>query len=122
MRVFVLEDDERRIDLFIQALVGSDVTIARSCREVKKFQPPYDVILLDHDLGGRQMRQHEDCGLTFLKMVRTQINPDAIVIIHSYNPVGAAQMQDELPGSLRILFGPGLLSLLTKLDKREGVC
>jgi hypothetical protein len=69
-----------------------------SCAREAAFNPPYDLILLDHDLGGRQMEEHEDCGLTFVNRVRDKFTPDDIIILHSYNPVGAANMAAVLRG------------------------
>ena len=64
MKVFILEDDPYRIVKFRDLLKGHDLTIIDSCTKVEEFKPPYDLILLDHDLGGRQLEDHEDCGLT----------------------------------------------------------
>ena len=96
-KVFILEDDPERISYF-KELLGhvADLTIISSCVEVDKFQPPYDLIFLDHDLGGRQMVDHEDCGLTFVKQADS-FTPNDLIIVHSYNPVGAKQMLAELP-------------------------
>lgn len=60
-------------------------------------QAPYDVVLLDHDLGGRQMEDHEDCGLTFVKLIKDRLPLDQWVGIHSLNPGGAERMAQEIP-------------------------
>src|SRR5258705_13434814 len=97
IKVFILEDDVTRVNMLLVWLRGADLTVAKSCTEVDKFQPPYDLILLDHDLGGRQMKEHEDCGLTFLRLIKDKIDPDdSVVVFHSYNPCGAENMYKEL--------------------------
>lgn len=96
MKVFILEDDPQRMLYLRELLYGADITHIDSCREAGKFQPPYDLILLDHDLGGRQLQEHEDCGTTFARLVKNKINPDATVVIHSYNHDGAQRMWDIL--------------------------
>ena len=98
MRIFILEDDHARILTLRERLFNHNLTIINSCIEVDKFQPPYDLLLLDHDLGGRQLEGHEDCGLTFVRLVKPRLSSVVPIIIHSYNPVGAADMMNELEG------------------------
>jgi CheY-like chemotaxis protein len=93
MRVFILEDDPVRICKLHEMLYGCQIDHATSCAEVNLFQPPYDLILLDHDLGGRQMIEHEDSGYTFVNLIKHLINKDAIVVFHSFNTDGARMMQ-----------------------------
>lgn len=98
MRVFILEDDLTRVQFLRELLMDHDLTIVDSCKDVGRFNPPYDLILLDHDLGGRQMTEHEDDGYAFIKLIKDHINPKAEIIYHSYNPGGAARMWAELDG------------------------
>lgn len=93
MKVFVLEDDVTRMQHLLKVLPpGTDTTIITSCAYAHKFQPPYDLILLDHDLGGRQMALHEDCGATFLDLVMDRIPANALIVIHSFNAPAAWRM------------------------------
>lgn len=96
MRVFILEDDPIRVDYLRMRLGQHDLTVVSSCTEADRFKPPYDLILLDHDLGGRQMEEHEDDGLAFVNLIRDRINKDAVIILHSYNPGGAARQHNAL--------------------------
>lgn len=92
MNICILEDDPQRVTLLQQKLEGHDLTVLNSCAQIdSKFKPPYDLYLLDHDLGGRQMEAHEDCGLTFVRLVGDRTG-DSPVIIHSYNQDGAKAM------------------------------
>lgn len=97
-KVFVLEDDPSRQNLFIKELAGHDLTLIDSCSKLDAFKPPYDLIFLDHDLGGRQIEDHEDCGLTFVRKVKDQIKDQVTIVYHSFNPVGVRNMQQELGG------------------------
>jgi CheY-like chemotaxis protein len=128
MKVFILEDDEQRIKLFEEALAGHEVTIARSCGgpmgAYRKFQPPYDLILLDHDLDQRQMvsSDDEETGFQFVKFMgkAPEVNQPE-VIIHSYNPDGAKAMHRLLDDNgwhlvLRMPFGPKLLNTLRESE------
>ena len=100
MRIFMLEDDHWRRHCLMDWLRPDDeVTIIESCRQRDKFDPPYDLILLDHDLGGRQLEGHEDCGLTFVRDAMFELQEDngrGMIIIHSYNPDGARNMANAL--------------------------
>lgn len=98
-KIFILEDDPDRIRYFKEKLgILSDLTIISSCTEADKFQPPYKIIFLDHDLGGRQLEDHEDCGLTFIQKIKDKLNHTDIVVIHSYNGSAAERMITELQG------------------------
>ncbi len=110
MRIFVLEDDYTRIVKFRKRFVGHDVTFADSCAQYEEaFKPPYDLICLDHDLGGRQMSDHEDNGEEFAKLITTpeslawfNADPARIplaIIVHSFNPEGA----DRIAYTMRVL-------------------
>lgn len=105
MKVFVLEDDPNRIVQIHEWLAGCNIDHAISCAEVDSFKPPYDLILLDHDLGGRQFTEHEDDGFTFIKLIKDKINPEAVVVFHSFNPDGAKRMRSVLGRGFITPFG-----------------
>lgn len=124
MRVFILEDDPDRIRLFAEWLKDDDWECIHTCERAHLFKPPYDLVLLDHDLGGRQMQEHEDCGLTFCGLVGDKLNHGAYVIAHSWNPDGAKAMLHTLyDQGHRLLqtqpFGPTLARLIQ--ERREVV-
>lgn len=99
MRIFVLEDDPARLQWFRERLFDHDVTFADSVTQVKRYQPPYDLVCFDHDLGGRQLDAHEDNGEAFTKKVLEQIvkqDPQPFLVIHSYNPDGARNIHRVL--------------------------
>jgi hypothetical protein len=91
MRVFILEDDPTRMFWLHERLLGHEIVHAESCTQADRFQGPFDLVLLDHDLGGRQLEDHEDNGEAFANLISDQIGA-AHVIIHSYNPAGAWRM------------------------------
>lgn len=125
MRIFVLEDDPDRIRWFCQRLIGHDWNCIQTCQREYEFKPPYDLILLDHDLGGSQMgmkhgrplgiAEAEDNGRTFLKMIMDDIG-DTPVIIHSYNGPAADEMKKDYPNAIIAPFrGPTFDVLLDRL-------
>lgn len=127
MKIFILEDDEQRIDLLLVMLAGHELTVARSCTDVAKFQPPYDLLLLDYDLGGRQMVEHPDCGLTFVRLIKDKLKGRSMgAIVHSYNPDGARSMVRELleVGVFVVaapFMGPEFLKLLETVEQNARV-
>lgn len=122
MRIFVLEDDPIRIVQlcrFFDAAARSmqaphykgtstavQVDWACSCVQEDRFKGPYDLILLDHDLGGRQMDPFtSDNGRAFLRLIKEDIH-DALVIIHSHNDVAAKSMKaNDWPAAVLAEFG-----------------
>ena len=105
MNIFILEDDPYRIRLFREWLIKHKLTFADSCFQVDRFQPPYDLIFLDHDLGGRQLENHEDNGEAFAKLIQDRINFPTTIFVHSYNPVGVARIARVFDG-LHVVINP----------------
>ena len=122
VKVFILEDDAIRIKGFEQAGIGLNLTIATSLSEAKAvWTPPYDILLLDHDLGDRQMVDGSDVntGSEFCRWVPVGDVPRH-VLIHSYNRAGALNMQSMLVCKHEIdatilPFGPQLLGWMRSL-------
>lgn len=125
MKIFILEDDPYRHKGFIEACVGTDLTIASSYEQaIKLWNPPYNLVLLDHDLGGHQFVQSdgiERTGYHFVEWLITGhvLDLNTPVVVHSYNPEGAAKMVDallslEVPANA-YPYGPNLLRSIKKL-------
>jgi len=109
MNIFILEDDITRMDHFYKIFKDHNIVWAKDAPEGiaaidgKKF----DIIFLDHDLGGEQMvsSSHRNTGYTVAKEIHNSINKDTRIIIHSFNPIGAANMAACLPRAQRRPFG-----------------
>lgn len=95
MRIFILEDDPERIIHFYDLLKRHDLTIIHTVEREYDFIPPYDLILLDFDLGGRQLTEHPDDGAAVVRKIRDRIG-EAKVILHTWNRGGADQMESLL--------------------------
>lgn len=120
-RIFVLEDDAQRIALFWRAGIGHDLTLAKDVAEaIKKWQPPYDVVCLDHDLGGEVYvsSEHQNTGAGFARWLAEHAAPAQCprVVIHSYNMPGAANIDATLTAAgwrcVRWPFGKNVLALV----------
>lgn len=109
-RAFILEDDPERMRWFREALFETHlIDHVDSCEGISKFKPPYDIIFLDHDLGGRQMEMHPDSGTTFAELLAPHLDHQDVVVIHSYNPEGAKRMMSILIGKSKcdgVIYAP----------------
>lgn len=129
MKIFILEDDHTRVSLFAEALQSTDWVRAEDVEDAKKmFEPPYDLILLDHDLGGQVYVDSEDpnTGAAFSKWLVGNYVPNnsPIVVVHSWNHDGGKNMMETLKNIPNIIlarqeFGITLLNWISDLVKNE---
>lgn len=103
MKIFVLEDDINRIQRFRQKLHNPSVTYCDYVEDAKMLlkKDKYDVIFLDHDLGGEIMVDSNDpnTGYQLAKWIREQGMTFDQIIIHTCNPIGGDNIQKEISGS-----------------------
>ena len=96
MIAFLLEDDKWRVKAFESRFkeIGWDYHTTDNFETAKKYlnENKYDIIFLDHDLGGWE-------GILVAKHV-ADVGVSCPVVIHSLNPVGARNMHNILPGSV----------------------
>lgn len=126
MKIFILEDDPARVDKMMAALNGKghEITVVDKVgTAIHKYAPPYpDLVLLDHDLGGKQfVAENEfETGSQFVRwLVETHPDNKSTFLVHSYNPVGAdnmvALLQKAMMDVVRIPFGDEVLYILKLL-------
>lgn len=122
MRIFVLEDDTYRLTQFREALIGAEVVLVKTCADaLVQYRPPYDILCLDHDLGDRVHvnSADEETGAEFVRQLPVDPSPSPLVIVHSYNPIGAMEMIRLLHSrgyrAQYVPFGPKLLTELQAL-------
>lgn len=105
LKIFILDDElftggyEKR-DRLLPALDGKGhkITVALSCEEAKlKFEPPYDLMLLDHDMEGiyEHRDSHPNTGFQFVKWMIQQglKKPLPQIILHSVNARNRGRMR-----------------------------
>ncbi len=109
IRVFLLEDDERRCEWFAKRFKGdqldiaSDVPLAKELLETRR----YDSIFLDHDLMpehyGATENDDERTGFAIASFLasRPELQRSATIMVHSFNAEGAMRMVEELRGAGR---------------------
>lgn len=109
-RILVLDDDEGRHRVFARALVGNAVDHVRTVFEaIRAFRRvSYDAAFLDHDLGGEQMvGSGPGTGYAVAEWLAAHPeNCPPVVFVHSYNPVGVANMRRVLPRAVALPFDP----------------
>lgn len=101
MRLLFLDDDEERHEVTRQRVEATHVRSVAEMAELIKTHT-FDVMSLDHDLEdlhyGCYDEQFERTGLDAVKLIIAlplERRPE-LVIVHSWNPVGARRMCDAL--------------------------
>lgn len=108
MKILVLEDDPERIKWFQSHLKSHGSLITTNAQTaigaLKAFD--YDLIFLDHDLGGKAFVSSDDpeTGYQVALYLSQTGSFGENVIIHSLNAVGAANMHQILPSAKVIPF------------------
>jgi len=96
-RILFLDDNKYRHKTMKSYLLHDEAyTVEDAVSLLQKKQ--YDAVFLDHDLGGEEMvsSDREDTGMSVAKfMVENKIETK-LVVVHSNNPGGAANMASLL--------------------------
>jgi hypothetical protein len=104
IRIFLLEDDERRCDWFNKRFKGDELDIACEVEEAKELLSArtYDSIFLDHDLMpehyGSDTPDDERTGYAIASFLAEQpeLQRSATIMVHSFNADGALRMVETL--------------------------
>ena len=104
IRVFLLEDDERRCDWFAKRFKGDELDVACDVSHAKELLQTrtYDSIFLDHDLMpehyGSDTADDEHTGYAIASFLaaRPDLQRAATIMVHSFNAEGAMRMVEEL--------------------------
>jgi len=104
IRIFLLEDDERRCDWFAKRFKGDSIDIASEVEKAKELLQTntYDSIFLDHDLMpehyGSETTDDERTGYAIASFLaaRPELQRSATIMVHSFNAEGALRMVEEL--------------------------
>lgn len=112
LKVFILEDDPRRMTYFRETYGDDQVIWIEEAQEamdyLKDNYESLDRIYLDHDLGGEQYVDSSvfNTGYTVAKFMSEELNVTSFsnVTIHSMNHEAAKKMEKLLSGSKRIPF------------------
>lgn len=114
--ILVLEDSLERIKAFRECFIGKTVTYTDQAdvaiEAVEKTK--WDMIFLDHDLGGKLFVDSEEknTGYQVARLLPETINKDTPCILHSMNWVGSLKMHKASPDNTYRIPFPKLLSIL----------
>jgi CheY-like chemotaxis protein len=104
MKVLILEDDPERMKSFASLFSKDVIHHAEHSHEAIELLKNnfYDLICLDHDLGGTQINfDPEDCGTIVAEYLHDHPT-EAEIIIHSYNTPAAQTMMSLIPSAQHI--------------------
>lgn len=109
MHIFILEDNRNRMIKFRRELIGHHIDHAETLDIGRRMirENKYDLIFLDHDLGGKEMvdSSDEDTGYYLARFIAADSkNRETPCIIHSCNPFGADNMANALPHAVKVPF------------------
>jgi len=103
MRILFLDDDLKRHKAFSMQTIGCNVKYvmtAKECMLALFNDEPYDLVCLDHDLGGKTFQEEKSNSGTevaeFIRLKLPQKQYPKKIIVHSWNPQGAQRMMREL--------------------------
>jgi hypothetical protein len=104
IRIFLLEDDERRCEWFAKRFKGDQLDIACDVSRAKELlsTESYDSIFLDHDLMpehyGATESDDERTGYAIASFLAAhpELQRAATIMVHSFNADGAMRMVEEL--------------------------
>lgn len=104
IRIFLLEDDDRRCEWFAKRFKGDHLDVAEDVSQAKELLQTrtYDSIFLDHDLMpehyGSKTTDDERTGYAIASFLaaRPDLQPSATIMVHSFNADGAMRMVEEL--------------------------
>ncbi len=108
MKVLFLDDDKDRMKEAEIKFVEDELTKVETVEqaiEMLEQNSPYDLVSLDHDLGGEIFCPSDEVsGFAVAKFI-SQMTKDKLherVVVHSFNPDGARNMMDVLQGIVPI--------------------
>ena len=106
MNVLILEDSPERQEQFKKSLANHNITITDSSKIAieKLSNEKFDLLFLDHDLGGKaHVQSGENTGYEVAKFLEEnmQFAPN-FIIVHSMNIVGAKNIMNALPRAVHI--------------------
>jgi CheY-like chemotaxis protein len=99
--ILFLDDDHNRIEQFRQHCTWC--TVVETAQEAidKLSNEEFNIVFLDHDLGGEQMvsSDREDCGMEVVRWISENKPTIDQIIVHTLNIDAGLQMVSRLKGA-----------------------
>jgi hypothetical protein len=103
MRILFLDDNLERWKAYRYQTIGCDVKhveTAKACMLAMMNDEKYDLVSLDHDLGGKTFQEEKENSGTevaeFIKHMLPAYKYPTKIVIHSWNPQGAARIMNAI--------------------------
>jgi len=126
MNILFLDDSDRRCKTFKSNFPSADI-VNTAEEAIKAMQHThYDLICLDHDLGGEQMAdtKGKNTGSEVVRHMIKNPHPAKAIVIHTHNPPAGNQMVMALmkhyDGVYRYTFGPVMLMMTGQILDEMG--
>jgi len=120
--ILFLDDSARRTSTFLFDYPSATcVETAAACIAALKDDAPWNVVCLDHDLGGETFvdSSREDCGMEVVRWIEEHQPSVKLFVVHTYNPGAAGVMVDALiRKGYRVIRIPFRLQLLERTRMR----
>lgn len=109
MYILILEDNDYRMTKFRRELIGHRIDHAKTVKTCVEFilANKYDLIFLDHDLGGKEMvnSTDEETGYQVAVFIASfGENKKTPCVTHTCNPAGADSIVNVLPHAVKLPF------------------
>ena len=110
--LFLDDDENRHVEMKKRVPLAMDastetiyVYTVEECIDALENKGPFDLVMLDHDLGGRvYVKEVIGTGTEVAEYIRDKLDKDkrpSSIIIHSWNPPGAKRMREILSGCVK---------------------
>jgi len=122
MKIFVLDDDMERIEIFQEYFGKDNVDYSHDPIDAaeKLRNNEYDQIFLDHDLGGPYTRGPKGDGIDLVRvMVEENLHVDTPIVLHSLNRKGAKNMEEILKKTHNNVVRVNFVIVFCELQKME---
>ena len=123
MNILFLDDSKERQKSFKSKVPSATVvTTAQQCINAIQKQEVWNIIFLDHDLGGEEMveSQREDCGMEVVRWIQENEPQIRNVIVHSHNgPAGVEMVNKLLDSKYKASYLP-FSTMINNLEKING--
>lgn len=110
MKILFLDDSffrKQQLDIKLRPFDNIYYDWVQTSKQAIEFlqKNKYDLIMLDHDLGGKSMEESgPGTGYEVAQWIKNNMKNPPKIFIHSHNPVGAKNMQQVLPKAHLIPF------------------
>ncbi len=103
-RILFLDDSEPRLNQAENVFGEEELYLAQTAETAIRLLStlsPWDLVMLDHDLGQKVMQDSEDpgSGMEVVRYIERALPEIKEIVVHSWNPPAANSMRFRLAGA-----------------------